>query len=97
MVDRTELVKSISKALEENDRTAEYKIGVAENQGVVTLTGEVPTVKVKEAAESIAKAHEGVIQVINDLSVEELREERGREDADEDIPYMTPPVPPTQA
>ena len=78
----SEVTKRVSKALEEDERTAEYTINVADDQGVVTLTGAVDAEDVSAAATEIAHAQEGVVEVINDIEVREP-------DIAEDI--VTPP------
>jgi len=65
----TELAKRVDRALVEDERTAEYGIEVLENAGIVTLTGTVGNQKTRQAAEEIARAQEGVDEVINDLEV----------------------------
>ncbi len=63
----------------------ELKIDVLEMGGVITLTGRVPSEKDAAKAESIAKKQEGVITVINELSVEK---------PDPDQEATAPPVTP---
>jgi osmotically-inducible protein OsmY len=78
-VAKTELAEKVSSALTHDERTAEYPIGVADDEGVITLTGEVDDLETHEAAEEIAADQEGVVEVINDLEVtgEEAEDEPG--------------------
>lgn len=48
---------------------ADYPIDAVDNNGVVTLQGEVPTQELYEAAERITRQIEGVVTVINELVV----------------------------
>ena len=45
------------------------RIDVLNSNGVVTLTGIVPTVEARERAEAIVRGMDGVAQVINELNV----------------------------
>ncbi len=68
---KSDVVKRVDTALAEDKRTAEFEINVIDEQGVVTLTGSVASPEAKTAAEDIAAAQAGVIEVINNLEVEE--------------------------
>ncbi|MBC7237903.1 MAG: BON domain-containing protein, partial [Chloroflexi bacterium] len=57
-------------ALAADARTDVALIDVTVESGVVTLTGRVDSQEIKEAAEEIAAAQEGVVEVVNDLGVE---------------------------
>lgn len=46
-------------------------VSVASERGVVTLNGKVDGEAVRQAAEEVAEAQEGVVEVIDDLAVEE--------------------------
>ncbi len=67
----SDVKKRVSKALEEDERTADYTIDVADNQGVVTLTGAVDSEAARDAATEIAEAQEDVLEVVNDIEVKE--------------------------
>ena len=69
-----------------DDAVKAGQIGVTTNQGVVTLTGEVPSANAKERAETIARQTEGVTQVENRLTV-------GPSQTQTSTP---PPVPPSR-
>jgi osmotically-inducible protein OsmY len=49
--------------------TGEYGIEVLDNNGIITLTGMVPSREVMERAESIVRDVEGVRGVINQLEI----------------------------
>ncbi len=78
----SDVKKRVSKALAEDERTADYTIDVVDDQGIVTLTGAVDSEDVSAAAAEIAEAQEGVVEVVNDIEIKE-------EDIAEDI--VTPP------
>lgn len=67
----SDVAERVSKALEEDERTADYTIDVADDQGVVNLTGAVDSEDVSAAAAKIAEAQEGVLEVVNDIEIEE--------------------------
>jgi osmotically-inducible protein OsmY len=70
-----EVRTDVANALVEDPRTADAAIEVIAEQGIVTLRGQVPSREVRVAAEEIAKGKDGVVQVINDLSIEPPEEE----------------------
>jgi osmotically-inducible protein OsmY len=61
---------NVIEALAADPRTAEAAIEVIAEQGVVTLRGQVEGQEVREAAEEVVASRAGVVEVINDLSVE---------------------------
>ena len=63
------LRNSVVKQLDWDPEVDASGIGVAAKQGVVTLTGSVPTYADKLAAERVAKTIRGVRGVANDLEV----------------------------
>jgi osmotically-inducible protein OsmY len=65
-----EIRNRVTRALVDDSRTEGAPIEVVAEQGVVTLRGQVPNRQVREAAEEITKAQEGVVQVVNDLAME---------------------------
>jgi osmotically-inducible protein OsmY len=79
--------RRVRKELEEDPRTADYPIEVTNDSGFISLGGRVPSADVKNAAESIAKATQGVISVNNALVVDP--------DADDDDRVIFPPIQPT--
>jgi hyperosmotically inducible protein len=64
------LMDNIHEALMNDKRTAGAQIDVVTQQGIVTLTGVVPSNKIAEAAEEIASHQEGVIKVVNSLKIQ---------------------------
>jgi osmotically-inducible protein OsmY len=66
---KSDVAQKVSKALAEDERTAECNISVVDKQGVVTLTGSVPVPEARAAAEEIAQEQPGVVEVINDVEV----------------------------
>lgn len=67
----TDLSTRVSEELLNDSRTKNYSrnIDVAADRGVITLTGNVPTESVREAAEEIARNAPGVITVHNELKI----------------------------
>lgn len=59
----------IQEALSEINEMRGARIDVLDSNGVVTLTGIVPTVEARERAEAIVRAMNGVTSVINELNV----------------------------
>lgn len=59
----------IQEALSEINEMRGARIDVLDSNGVVTLTGIVPTVEARERAEAIVRAINGVTSVINELNV----------------------------
>jgi osmotically-inducible protein OsmY len=62
-----DVVKQIYDQLLNDPRTRGAVIDVSFNQGMVTLTGVVKALAVREAAEEIARQQPGVISVVNEL------------------------------
>ena len=69
MKSQENLVYQIGSALAADPRTKNAVIEVIDDRGVITLLGEVPSVKTRHAAEGIAAHHNGVATVINELVV----------------------------
>lgn len=65
----TKLADKISTSLQKDDRTSDHAIDVINEHGVITLSGQVHDYKTREAAEEIAKKHQGVISVVNSIKV----------------------------
>lgn len=74
---QSEIAKDVSTALGEDERTEDAVVEVIEQNGIVTLSGEVASATVREAAEAIARSQEGVLDVVNDLAVAEEAKEEG--------------------
>lgn len=62
--------QAVENALLEDPRTTEAILDVANNRGVVTLTGTVDSEEIRQAAEEIARQQPGVLTVVNELKVE---------------------------
>ena len=71
----SKVAKRVSAALEEDERTAKYKIEVIDQDGLVTLKGTVPSEEVVEAAVEIAREQEGVVDVVDAMEIDESSEE----------------------
>lgn len=57
----------VSDALANHPDTSEAVIEVINENGVITLTGEVDSVRVRQVAATIAADQSGVISVVNSL------------------------------
>jgi osmotically-inducible protein OsmY len=74
-----ELRHDVERELEEDPSVDARDVAVTAKNGVVTLTGQVPTLGEKWRAESIAKRVASVVAIANELEVDLLHE---RNDAD---------------
>jgi osmotically-inducible protein OsmY len=63
------LQHQIQEALAEINELRGARIDVLDSNGIVTLTGIVPTVDARERAEAIVRGMDGVMSVINELNV----------------------------
>jgi osmotically-inducible protein OsmY len=79
-----ELRHDVERELEEDPSVDSRDVAVTAKNGVVTLTGNVPTLGEKWRAESIAKRVAGVVAIANELQVE-LMHERTDADLAEDL------------
>jgi osmotically-inducible protein OsmY len=64
-----DLQHRIQEALAEINDLRGSRVEVVDSNGIITLTGTVPTVKARERAEAIVRGMEGVTSVINELNV----------------------------
>lgn len=64
-----DLQHQVQDALSEINELRGARIDVLNNNGIVTLTGIVPTVDARERAEAIVRRMDGVTNVINELNV----------------------------
>ncbi len=64
-----EVADRVMDALMDDPRTKNEKIDVANDRGILTLTGTVEHDSIRQAAEEIAKQQEGVLTVINEIKV----------------------------
>ncbi len=82
-----DLATRVNAALSDHDEIAEYPVEAVNDNGVITLSGKVPSDEIRDKAEEIAKDVEGVVEVVNDLTV-------GDVGADSDL--IVPPIDPTK-
>ena len=64
-----DLQHQIQDALSEINKLRDAQIDVLDTNGIITLTGIVPTVQARERAEEIVRGMDGVVSVINELDV----------------------------
>ena len=64
-----DLQHEIQEALAEINEMRGAQIDVLDSNGIITLTGIVPTVGAREKAEAIVREMSGVLNVINELNV----------------------------
>jgi hypothetical protein len=67
----SDLAERINSALESDARTSDAAISVVDDDGVITLTGEVEALETREAAEAVVRSFDGVVEVVNDIEVED--------------------------
>jgi osmotically-inducible protein OsmY len=79
-----ELRHDVERELEEDPSVDARDVAVTAKNGVVTLTGQVPTLGEKWRAESVAKRVAGVVAIANEIEVE-LMHERTDADIAEDL------------
>lgn len=84
--------KQVKEALMADERTRDYSIDVVDNNGVITLKGEVESIEIRQAAEQIAARPQTVIRVINDLTISSGSEKATSDPelAVQDLPGTTP-------
>lgn len=68
-VDDSAITLKVKSKLVSDSQTSAIKIGVDTKDGVVTLSGTVPTTTEKDEADKIAKNTEGVKRVVNDITI----------------------------
>lgn len=67
--------QGVHEALEQDKRTSKYTIEVINQNGLITLKGEVHNEKDRKAAVEIASQQNGVIKVIDELEIIKLDKE----------------------
>lgn len=87
----TELTERVESALMNDPRTKDFGINVIDNNGIITLTGKVPSLKISQAAEDLVSQQEGVVDVINQLEYEA----RGQSSGPSETPPIAPPRTPS--
>jgi osmotically-inducible protein OsmY len=65
----TDLTDRVVTALMEDSELEDANIDVSSSQNIVTLTGNVKTAALRDAAEEIARRQEGVTMVVNEIKV----------------------------
>jgi hyperosmotically inducible protein len=73
----TTVTTTVKNKLAADPTTSAARINVDTSNGVVTLSGEVPTAAEKSEAERIARNTQGVTQVVNNISVERREDANG--------------------
>ena len=63
------LQHQVQEALAEINELREARIDVLDSNGIITLTGIVPSVQARERAEALVRGMDGVTSVINELNV----------------------------
>jgi osmotically-inducible protein OsmY len=64
-----DLQHQIQEALAELNEMRGARIDVLDSNGIITLTGIVPSVEARERAEAVVRGMDGVTSVINELNV----------------------------
>jgi len=65
----TQLKDKVTENLLQDSRLEDYPIDVLNNNGIITLSGEVASRELAEAAEAIARQTQGVIAVMNEIVI----------------------------
>jgi hyperosmotically inducible protein len=68
------ITTNVKSKLAADDQVKAYQVNVDTRDGVVTLTGRVPTAAAKEVAVQIARTSDGVVSVVDNLTVETAAE-----------------------
>jgi len=66
---RTDLKTRVQKALLDDARTKDHAVEVLDNNGVIVLSGTVPSREASTAVETVAREVDGVVSVINEMDV----------------------------
>jgi len=69
MNENTTLKDKLDELFLQDPQLADYPIEVVNNNGFVTLTGEVPTRELSDAAEKLARETDSVITLINEIVI----------------------------
>ncbi len=75
------ITTSVKSRLAADDTVKAYQINVDTKEGVVTLTGEVPSQAAKETAVQVTRATDGVVSVVDNLTIATAAADRGLGDA----------------
>jgi len=69
MNENASLQEIVELKLVEDASLADYQIDATNNNGIITLTGEVPTEELSQAAETLIRGLAGVVTVMNEIVV----------------------------
>lgn len=69
MNETTDLQTRVQRALMDDPRTKDYVVEVLDNNGIITLSGKVPSREASTAVETVAREVDGVVSVINETDV----------------------------
>jgi osmotically-inducible protein OsmY len=69
MNENVSLQEIVELKLVEDASLADYQIDATNNNGIITLTGEVPSEKLSQAAETLIRGLAGVVTVMNEIVV----------------------------
>lgn len=75
------ITTSVKSRLAADDTVKAYQINVDTKEGVVTLTGEVPSQAAKETAVQVTRATDGVVSVVDNLTIATAAADRGLGDS----------------
>ncbi len=65
-----DLQQQINAAFRDDDDMKDYEgVEVLNDNGIITLTGSVPTPEARDKAEALVRRMDGVVNVINELDV----------------------------
>jgi len=76
-VNDTTITNTVKSKLAADPETSALRINIDSSNGVVTLSGSVPTAAEKAEAERTARSTQGVRQVVNNLTVEQEKSAAG--------------------
>ena len=69
MNENPSLQEIVELTLVQDDSLADYQIDATNNNGIITLTGEVPSEQLAQAAETLIRGLAGVVTVMNEIVV----------------------------
>lgn len=75
-----DLKKKVEENLARDNDLSKFPLDVLEENGVITLAGEVPTQELARSADRIARETEGVLSVISNIVINPEKEK-----SDEDV------------
>jgi len=81
MNENASLQEIVELKLVENASLSDYQIDATNNNGIITLTGEVPSEKLAQAAETLIRGLAGVVTVMNEIVVNKNAARRSRRDS----------------